>query len=57
MVIERLGPVSCLVDVGEGRTWNHHIEHLKLRYLPAPENSAAGHDVDLDTVHNDPQVM
>ena len=39
VIVKRLGPVSYLVDVGEGRTWKRHIDHLKLRDLPAPVNS------------------
>lgn len=26
--------------MGEGRTWKHHTDDLKLRDLPAPENLA-----------------
>ena len=40
VIVKRLGPVSYLVDVGEGRTWKRHIDHLKLRDLPVPVNSS-----------------
>lgn len=41
VIVKRLGPVTYLVDVGEGRTWKRHMDQLKLRDVPAPENSAA----------------
>ena len=34
VILKQLGPVSFLVDVGEGRTWKRHIDHLKVRDLP-----------------------
>lgn len=39
VVLKQLGPVSYLVDVGEGRAWKRHIDHLKVRDLPEPDNS------------------
>ena len=36
VVLKQLGPVSFLVDVGEGRTWKRHLDHLKVRDLPEP---------------------
>ena len=51
VILKQLGPVSFLVDVGEGRTWKRHIDHLKVRDLPEPvAESAADEDniVDVD---------
>lgn len=31
--------MSYLVDVGEGRAWKWHLDHLKGRDLPEPENA------------------
>ena len=36
VVLKQLGPVSFLVDVGEGKTWRRHLDHLKVRDLPEP---------------------
>ena len=33
VVIKALGPVSYIVDVGSGKTWKRHIDHLKSRIL------------------------
>ena len=40
-----LGTVSYLVDVGEGRAWKPHADHLKVHDLPESE-SAAPQDAD-----------
>ena len=37
VVLKQLGPVSYLIDVGEGKAWKRHVDHLKLRDLPEPE--------------------
>ena len=37
VVLKQLGPVSYLVDVGGGRVWKRHLDHLKIRDLPEPE--------------------
>ena len=41
VILKQLGPVSFLVDVGEGRTWKRHIDHLKVRDLPEPVAESA----------------
>ena len=33
VVVQQSGPLTFLVDVGEGRVWKRHIDHLKLREL------------------------
>ena len=33
VVMRLLGPLTYLVDVGEGRAWKRHIDHLKIREL------------------------
>ena len=33
IVMRLLGPLTYLVDVGEGRAWKRHIDHLKIREL------------------------
>ena len=38
VIIERLGPLSFLVEVKDGLTWRHHIDHLK----PLQESSTPG---------------
>ena len=40
VIVKMLGPVSYLVDVGEGRVWKRHVDHLKQRDLPDPEHSS-----------------
>ena len=30
VIMKQLGPVSFLVDVGEGRAWKRHLDHLKI---------------------------
>ena len=34
VVIKPLGPVSYLVNVGEGKVWKRHLDHLKVWDLP-----------------------
>ena len=51
VILKQLGPVSFLVDVGEGRTWKRHIDHLKVRDLPEPVAESAPEEdniVDVD---------
>lgn len=36
VIVKQLGPVSFLVDIGEGRVWKRHVDHLKVRELPEP---------------------
>ena len=47
VVVRKLGPVSYLVDVGEGKVWKRHVDHLKVRELPTPENSTSEGTSDL----------
>ena len=29
LIIQQLGPLSYLVDIGDGRRWKRHVDHLK----------------------------
>lgn len=48
VVLKQLGPVSFLVDVGEGRTWKRHLDHLKVCDLPEPVAESAPEEVPED---------
>ena len=37
VIVKQSGPVSYQVDVGEGRVWKRHLDHLRARDLPDPE--------------------
>ena len=50
VVLKQSGPVSFLVDVGEGRTWRRHLDHLKVRDLPEPVAESAPVEVPDDAV-------
>ena len=57
VVLKQLGPVSFLVDVGEGRTWKRHIDHLKICDLTEPTTeSTIDNSVVSDSIANTKQT-
>ena len=55
VVLRQLGPLTFTVDVGEGRVWRRHIDHLKSRDLPQPVSEAAVQE-DVEGVLDYPDV-
>jgi len=50
VILKHLGPVSFQVDVGEGRTWKRHINHIKIRDLPNPVTESVQEETPEDMV-------
>ncbi len=36
VILSQLGPVTYLVDLGEGRSWKRHVDHLKRSEMKPP---------------------
>ena len=47
VIVQRLGPVTYLVDVSGGRVWRRHIDLLKER-SPSPGSAIVTPDIDVD---------
>ena len=50
VVLKQLGPVSYLIDVGDGKAWKRHVDHLKLHDLPEPEGPQVETDFPMSTL-------
>ena len=50
-IVQLLGPLTYLVDVGNGRFWKRHVDHLKdyaLKHLPETPNTELESEIDVD---------
>ncbi len=57
VILKQLGPVSFLVDVGEGRTWKRHLDHIKVRDLPDPVSDLVPEEVPVGGAILEPDVV
>ncbi len=56
VILKQLGPVSFLVDVGEGRTLKRHLDH-KVRDLPDPVSDLVPEEVPIRGAVLEPVVV
>ena len=57
VIMKQLGPVSFLADVGEGRAWKRHLDHLKIQDLPEPLQEVSPEEVPAEVVEAVPTLM